>query len=113
MPEWLVFGVLIWLAVAVVGGRRCGFRSRAGRVPRGPRRREWRGVVVRTGGSAAAGAVRAGDGARRVTSGPGGRTPVPARRESVEERLQREFVQGRLSLEEYEAALWEELGPGR
>lgn len=39
------------------------------------------------------------------------RPAPPSPPETAERRLQREFVEGRLSLEEYEAALWRELGP--
>jgi hypothetical protein len=90
MPEWLIVVAVIWFVSSVVGRRRscCG-----GRV-RDPRR------VTHSRGR-----------------GPGARRDLPRRgtvarpQETPEERIRREFVEGRLTLEEYEAELWGVLGP--
>lgn len=93
MPEWLIWMAAFWFFFAVTGRRSCG---------RGANRLRDRGATSRP-------AVPRAD-------RPGARTfprsaPAPPV-ETAEARLQREFVEGRLTMEEYEAALWREIGPG-
>ncbi len=115
MPEWLIIGLVLWFVFSD-GGRR---------------RRRWRRRMLREYGDDwlyvgdGRGTGRWGDGWRRgslpgerAEGGPtstarsGGHAPPPVpRQETAEERLRREFVEGRLTMEEYESRLWQELKP--
>ena len=107
MPEWIIWAAFIWLFFGVMGRGRCAWgggtyhgkrpleRSRARR-PRplpGPR----------------------GSAGRQIESGSGAAAsePAPRRKETPEERARRRFVDGVTTLDEYEAELWEVLGPKR
>jgi hypothetical protein len=106
MPEWVIWAVLIWLFFRVSGGARCAMIGAHHR----PR--------VRPGGWHAGegelGAAPRLDRSHRraVAGGPKDRRPT-REPETVEARLALAFVEGRLSMEEYEEALWRELGPKR
>ena len=93
MPEWLIWGALIWVFFAIARGRGCGWHgsgTRHGRRLSGPD--DARVDPHRSRGS------------RRVA-------PPPA--VTAEQRLQRDFVDGRLTMEEYERELSKVLRKGR
>lgn len=128
MPEWMIWAVLIWIFFAIRGRHGCGWGRARYRI-RGPGHRlsrdrwhrlEW---MARDTGDFALGAST-----RPVQPGtrpvdlrrPGARPRSPQRTrprrekppETREQRLQRQFVEGRLTIEEYEDRLWEEIGGG-
>ncbi len=94
MPEWLIWGGVVWFILAIMGRRGCSWR--------GPR-------LHRVGDRRSVGRART---AARL---PGRRAPsrvAPAPpKETAEERIRRRFVEGRITLDQYEAELWEELRP--
>ena len=83
MPEWLIFLVVIWFFFGVLGRRaRWGCGSRHRRLGTAP------------------GAARF-----ESRSKPRPRQVAPPPPETAEQRLQRQFVEGRLTMEEYETEL--------
>lgn len=88
MPEWWLIAIAIWCAVMFSGRRGCGWRGDRRTAPDSER------LASRSGRSHA----------RRTGSAP---------RETAEQRLQREFVDGRLTMDEYERELARVLRPGR
>lgn len=110
MPDWIFWAIGIWCFFAVIGRRGCGFSSR--RMYRiegaGHGSREPRGLPSgHPGWSRRADLPRAGRPGSASGSRPATRRPT----ETPEERIRRRFVEGRTTLEEYEAELWEELRP--
>ena len=90
--EWLIWGVAIWFALAVMGRRGCSWNAW------GPRRLHQ---------------LKRSPSHRVTTPRPRPQQRVTAPRETAEERIRRRFVEGRIDLDQYEAELWEELRPGR
>lgn len=107
MPEWIIWAAFIWLFFGLMGRGRCAWggwthhgrrrldhgRARRPRPLRGPRT----GAGRKVGNRAAAAASE----------------PAPGPKETPEERARRRFVDGVTTLDEYEAELWEVLGPKR
>lgn len=124
MPEWMTWMALIWVFFAIRGRHGCGWHGarrrvhgrasgRIGRAPGGQHGDDFAfgtpGRPVQIGTHPDARGLRArnaphADRRRRSTQGP---TKPP---ETAEQRLQRQFVEGRLTIEEYESKLWEEIG---
>ena len=100
MPEWLIWAVAIWFVYGVMSGRGCSWSGRRlHRLHSGSRGRDL-GRSRSTGSEVA----------RELARPRAPRTPAPPR-ETAEERIRRRFVEGRTTLDEYEAELWEELRP--
>lgn len=92
MPEWLIWGALIWVFFAIARSRGCGWH--------GSRTRHGRRLSVPDDAGVDPRRSRA---PRRVA-------PPPA--VTAEQRLQRDFVDGRLTMEEYERELSKVLRKG-
>lgn len=124
MPEWLIIAVVVLLMLRVVRGG-CGWAGISGRrtIGCGTTRRFARRAehpleqrvgrrtfsAERTTAGLAAGRVFSERADRPSGGEPGAR--VAPRPESAEDRLRRDFVEGKLTLEEYEERLWQELRP--
>ena len=105
MPEWLIFAAIIFFALRLSRGARCGWGGHA--------RRRIEGRATGTEGHER-GPARLGAGDElgapqpraRVEPARVRRVPErPARQESPLEALQRRFVQGSMTVEEYEREL--------
>jgi hypothetical protein len=111
MPDWIFWAVGIWFFLSVIGRRGCGLSSRRFYRLEGAgygNRRDPRVLHSgHPGWSKRADLPRAG----RSGSGLARRPAVRKPQETPEERIRRRFVEGRTTLEEYEAELWEELRP--
>ena len=117
MPEWMIWMAVVWVFFAIRGRHGCGWggvhrghlRGGHGRyAPGTPERPVHLGTARGARLAGPRGAARYGD-LERVGAARSRGRPAP-RPETVEERLQRQFVEGRLTIEEYEEALWEEIG---
>lgn len=111
MPDWIFWAVGIWFFLSVVGRRGCSLNTQRMHRIEGfgyGNRREPRVLHSgHPGWSKRADLPRAGRSVGRRTGQPAVRKPA----ETPEERIRRRFVEGRTTLEEYEAELWEELRP--
>ncbi len=112
MPEWLIIGLVIWFVFNVRGRRR-----RWRRMVQSQNGDDWLYVGGPWGGGRWGGGWRRGSlpGERMErelpTAARSGRVAAPRPPETAEERLRREFVEGKLTMEEYESRLWQELRP--
>lgn len=94
MPEWLIWMVAIWFIFGFMG-RGCSWGRRRLHRVHGRRSRHLAGV----------------DGGARLPRTRTQSHPAPEPKETPEERIRRRFVEGRTTLDEYEAELWEEIRP--
>lgn len=104
MPEWLIFAVIIFFALRLSRGARCGWGGHA------RRRIEGRasGAEGRERGPARLGTgddLRAPQGHARPKPARRPAKRLPERQESPLEALQRRFVNGAMTVEEYEREL--------
>lgn len=93
MSGWVIWAVAIWFIIGVMSGRGCS----------------WHGRRLHQARTASRGRNLGRTRAASIGS-PRARTAAPPK-ETAEERIRRRFVEGRITLDQYEAELWEELRP--
>jgi hypothetical protein len=101
MPDWLIWLAAFWLLFGCGAGCRRAWSHR--RLRGGSEAVDQRALESATSGTAALGPHRPGASALRPP--PDEKAPDSGRLETALEALQRRFVDGAITLEQYEAAL--------